>query len=97
MTRLVDALEALGIHGDIALGGRWVTLQVERTHVYVVENSRGGDYFTWCEDARARTVEWFTDPTAAIQAGLRRAAVLSAEPGTSGGFPTQERSDSDIR
>jgi hypothetical protein len=41
--------------------------------VYVVETTRGADFYTWCDDPQARTVEHYHDPLAAIQAGLRRA------------------------
>ena len=74
MTRLVAALRALGAEGEIALAGHWVTLQGERCAVYVAEARAGGGYYTWCEAAEARVVEYYLDPTAAIEAGLRRAA-----------------------
>lgn len=72
--RLVDALEMLGLQAEISLAGRWITLQGERARVYVVEGSWGGDYYTWCDDERARSVECYRDPIEAIQHGLRRAA-----------------------
>ncbi len=74
MTRLVAALRALGVNGEIALAGHWVTLQGERCAVYVAEATSGGGYYTWCEAAEARVVEYYLDPIAAIAAGLRRAA-----------------------
>ena len=76
MTRLVDALRTLGLEGKIELNGRWVIFQGERSRVYVVEGRQGSSYLTWCEDPRARTVEWYADAVEAIQAGLRRAAQL---------------------
>jgi hypothetical protein len=80
MTYLVAALDAaLGLEGEIALGGRWVKLQNERCAVYVVEARRDG-YYTWCGDPAARTVAFYLDPTEAIQAGLRRAAYPEMEP-----------------
>ena len=54
-----------------------MTIQGERTLVYVVEATRGGGYYTWCADPQARTVEFYHDPVQAIQAGLRRAAELN--------------------
>ena len=74
VTRLVAALHALGLDGEIALAGHWVKLQGERCAVYVAEATSGGSYYTWCEDAEARVVEFYLDPTTAIEAGLRRAA-----------------------
>ncbi len=73
MTQLIGALQALGLEGEIALAGRWVTLQGERCAVYVVESRRDG-YYTWRDDPWAWTVEFYLDPTEAIQAGMRRAA-----------------------
>ena len=74
MTRLVAALRALGVNGEIALAGHWVTLQGERCAVYVAEATSGGGYYTWCEAVEARAVEFYLDPATAIEAGLRRAA-----------------------
>ncbi len=74
MTGLVAALRALGLDGEIALSGRWVTLQGERCTVYVAEAASGGGYYTWCGAAEARVVEHYLDPIAAIEAGLWRAA-----------------------
>jgi hypothetical protein len=75
MTQLVDALHTLGLQGEIALDGRWVMVQGERCAVYVTEIAWGGGCYTWCDDPRARTVEFYRDPLDAIQAGLRRAAM----------------------
>ncbi len=77
MTQLIGALQALGLEGEIALAGRWVTLQGERCAVYVVESRHDG-YYTWCDDPQSHTVEFYSDSAKAIQAGLRRAA----RPGT---------------
>jgi hypothetical protein len=74
MTRLVAALHILGLAGEIDLCGRWVKLQGERCWVYVAEPTWRGGYLTWCDDPQERAVECYLDPTAAIQAGLRRAA-----------------------
>jgi hypothetical protein len=81
MTRLVDALQALGLHGEIILSGRWVKLVGERCSVYVAEAAWGAGYFTWCDDPQARTVEFYRDPVEAIQAGLRRATKHDQEEG----------------
>lgn len=72
--RLVDALHALGLEGDIAQQGRWITLQGERGHVFVIEADWGAGYAAWCDTPGQRTVVWYDDPTQAILAGLRRAA-----------------------
>ena len=74
MTRLVEALNALGLQGEIALSGRWIRLNGERCPVYVIEEAWGVGYYTWCDDPQARTVEFYRDAATAIQAGLRRAA-----------------------
>lgn len=75
MARLVEALKALGLTGQISLSGRWVTLDGERCRVHVFEGPRGRGYYSWCDDPTERVVEHFDDPTAAILAGLRRATV----------------------
>lgn len=72
MTPLIDALRRLGLHGEVALGGRWLTLRGERCSVYVTYVP-GDGYYTWCDDPDARAVEAYPDPEAAIAAGLRRA------------------------
>ena len=74
MTRLVAALQALGLEGEGALAGRWLTLVGDRYTVYVVEATSGRGYFTWGQDADARVVEFYLDPVEAIEAGLRRAS-----------------------
>jgi hypothetical protein len=72
MTRLETALQALGLVGEVALGGRWVKVQGERCAVYVIE-SVGQGYYMWCDHPEARLVQSYSDPTEAIQTGLRRA------------------------
>ncbi len=72
ITPLVDALNTLGLDGEIALGGRWVILRGERCAVYVIQAATGG-YFTWCDDPTERAVKAFSDPREAILAGLQRA------------------------
>lgn len=74
MTRLVEALHALQLDGDISLGDRWAKFQGEHCWVYVAEAPWDGGYYTWCDDPQSRSVEWYRDPVEAIQAGLRRAA-----------------------
>jgi hypothetical protein len=74
MTLLVDALETLGLTGEITHTGHWVCLPGERCPVYVVEVSRDGGYFSWCGAPDASVVEFYRDPVAAIRAGLGRAA-----------------------
>ena len=72
--RLVEALQTLGLQGEVSLGGRWVMLQGERCAVYVVEAAWGTHYYTWCDDPAERAVQSFLDLVQAIQVGLRRAA-----------------------
>ena len=73
MTRLLDALRALGVEGTVAIAGRSVTIEGERCRVQVIEASWGAGYYSWCDDLAGRAVEHFQDPTEAILAGLRRA------------------------
>lgn len=74
MTRLTEALRALGLDGEISLSGRWLKLRGERCSVYVAEVAWAAGYYTWCDDRGARAVEHYLDPTEAIRAGLKRAA-----------------------
>ena len=75
MTRLREALQTLGLEGQVGRSGRWVTLDGERRRVYVAEAPHRGGYYTWCDDPAARVVEHYPDAAAAIQAGLRRASI----------------------
>ena len=74
MTRLVAALQALGLEGEIALAGHWVKLVGDRYTVYVAETTSGRGYYTWGQAPDARVVEFYLDPVEAIESGLRRAA-----------------------
>ena len=73
MTRLVEALDALHLEGELSLADRWVKLQGQRCWVYVAA-AKGGGYFTWCDDVQERAIAFYRDPIDAIQAGLRRAS-----------------------
>ena len=74
MTRLTEALQTLGLEGEINLSGRWVRIQGGRFPVYVAEADWNGGYYSWCDDREERAVEFYLDPTEAIRAGLQRAA-----------------------
>ena len=74
MTRLVAALQALGLEAEVALAGRWVKLRGERYAVYVAATTSGTGYYTWGEDGAARVIAFYLDPAEAIVAGLRRAS-----------------------
>ncbi len=74
MTRLTEALQRLGVEGEINLSGRWVKFQGGRFPVYVAEAAWNAGYYTWCEDSEERVVEFYLDPTEAIRAGMQRAA-----------------------
>ncbi len=76
MTRLVAALQALGLEGEIALAGRWVKLAGDRYAVYVAETTSGSGYYTWGQAPEAWVVEFYLDPAEAIEAGMRRASYL---------------------
>lgn len=73
MTALVEALRTQGLVAKVSLGGRWVELQGEYSKVFVYQAPWGDGYYTWCDDAAARAIEFYRDPTEAIEAGLRRA------------------------
>ncbi|MEP7188848.1 MAG: hypothetical protein ABI901_06650 [Roseiflexaceae bacterium] len=74
MARLIDALDALGLNGEITLSGRWIKIQGERCVIYLVENAWGTSYFSWCDAPCDRTVHVYHDPVEAIEASMRRAA-----------------------
>ncbi len=74
MTRLIEALQALDLEGEITHSGRWLKLRGGRCSVYVAEAAWEAGYYTWCDDQNERSVEHYLDPTQAIQAGLKRAA-----------------------
>ena len=74
MTQLVEALQQLGLQGEISLSGRWVKLDGEVCGVYVVEAVSGTRFYTWCDDPQERAVELYHEPEEAIKAGLRRAS-----------------------
>ena len=77
--QLAEALRALGLEGELDLRGYWVILQGDRCSVYVAEATKGRGYYTWCDCADAREVEFYLDPLEAIQAGLRRATVSAGD------------------
>jgi hypothetical protein len=74
MTRLAEAVEALGLEGELSLSGSWVRLRTEQCTIYVVEAVAGTRYYTWCDAPDERHVELFHDPIEAIHAGMRRAS-----------------------
>ena len=78
MTRLVEALDALHLEGELSLADRWVKLQGQRCWVYVAA-AKGGRYFTWCDDVQECAIAFYRDPIDAIQAGLRRASHAAGE------------------
>lgn len=73
MTRLVEALLALGLDGEVLLAGRWLRMRGVCAAVYVAESAEGG-YYTWCDAPGPRSVHAYADPVDAIRAGLQRAA-----------------------
>ncbi len=72
MTRLVEAVHALGLDAEVDLGGRLVRLQGAHALVYVVEAAQGS-YYTWCDGPGERAVQFYSAPAEAIRAGLGRA------------------------
>lgn len=79
MTRLVEALQALGVEGEILLSGRWVKIRGERCSVYVAEIARNQQYCSWCDDPEAREARFYNDPTEAIEAGIQRSEYPQAD------------------
>jgi len=73
MTQLEKALRTLGLVGEVDLSGRWARLHGEQCAVYVVEAANTSGYYTWCDEPYARSVEFYLDPSVAIQTGLHRA------------------------
>ena len=84
MTRLVDVLQARGLDAELDPSGLLATLQGERCSVYVYEAPRGDGYYTWCDDPAERTVEVYSNPAEAVQAGLRREAYAASAEGGKG-------------
>jgi hypothetical protein len=72
MTQLVEALRALGLDAELDLAGHWARFRGEQCQVYVVEAATGC-YYTWCDRPGERAVQFYTDPTDAVRAGLGRA------------------------
>src|SRR5919197_1068398 len=87
MTRLVDAAHEMGLRAEVSPFGRWVRFRGEQGLVYVAEAAFGQGYYTWCDTPHGRTAEPYLDPTAAIQAGLQRAAPRTAGGGAGRGTP----------
>ncbi len=85
MTRLVEAVQALGVEADFAPSRRLVKIKGERRTVYVAEVAWGSEYYTWCDGTEARTVELYATAREAIQAGLRRAETRYAGENGDGG------------
>jgi hypothetical protein len=70
-TSLVQAMEALGLSGEVSQSGRWVRLASKQGLYYVVEAAWGGGYFAFHEPPTAVEQEIYLDPVEAIQAGFR--------------------------
>jgi hypothetical protein len=79
MTRLVDVAQEMGLRAEASPFGRWVRFRGEQGLVYVAEAAFGQGYYSWCDTPHGRTAEPYLDPTAAIQAGLQRAACRTAD------------------
>ena len=74
MTRLVEALDSLGLAAEVELNGRWIRITGDRGTVFVTSSAWGDSYYTWCDIPDQRTVQRFSDPVEAIRVGLRRAS-----------------------
>jgi hypothetical protein len=79
MTRLVDVAQEMGLRAEVSPFGRWVRFRGEQGLVYVAEAAFGQGYYSWCDTPHGRAAEPYLDPTAAIQAGLQRAARRTAD------------------
>ncbi len=84
MTHLIDTLQQLGLEPEETLDGRWVKFCGARCAVYIVEGAWGAGYYTWCDHPDARSVEFYCDAHAAVEAGLRRAAQQQRHDGNTG-------------
>jgi hypothetical protein len=78
MTHLVEALQALGVEGEILLSGRWIRIRGERCSVYVAQIARNQQYCSWCDAPEAREAMFYSDPTEAIEAGISRAGISTS-------------------
>ena len=79
MTRLVDVAQEMGLRAEASPFGRWVRFRGDQGLVYVAKAAFGQGYYTWCDTPYGRTAEPYLDPTAAVQAGLQRAARRTAD------------------
>ncbi len=81
VTLLLEALQTLGVNGELVLAGRWVTLQGTRCTAFVAQAGISG-YFTWCGAPCDGAVEFYLTPIQAIEAALRRASGQGMEEST---------------
>ncbi len=91
MTRLLEALEALGLSGQVDTSGRLMRVRGERCLVYVFEATRGGGYYTWCDPPGEGTVEFYPDLVEAIRAGMRRSSSRAGPVERDGGVIEEAR------
>ena len=80
MRGIIEVLGTLGLRGEVALSGSWITLRGERCTAYIAEAPRRVGYYVWCDDPSDRTVEHYLDASAAVEAALRRAAPRTSPP-----------------
>ncbi|MBI3978540.1 MAG: hypothetical protein HY331_10180 [Chloroflexi bacterium] len=85
MSRLIQAMQRIGVPFEVAESGRWVRFEGETCTVYVVEGGPDHHFLTWCERWDDRRVERYLTAEEAIVAGVRRSGVplrppLSAAP-----------------
>jgi hypothetical protein len=82
MTRLVDAMQAMGLEGEAGSSGRWIRFPSGRGSACVVEVAWGMGYYAFHDDLSTGTVrdeppadaaEIFLDPVSAIESCLPRA------------------------
>ncbi len=50
ISRLLEALEVLGLGGQVDPSGRWVRVPRESCHVFVFAAAWDAGYYTWCDD-----------------------------------------------
>jgi len=88
MTRLVDVMTAMGLHGEVGRSGRWIRFRGEHGAVTVVEAAWGEGYYAFCdgphadlprEDLTTRSTKLFLDPVSAIESCLRVMGMRPAE------------------
>jgi hypothetical protein len=73
--RLFQAVEQIGVEGQLSASGRWLSLPGSFCEAIVVEVS-DSHFLAWCDHPEERLVKLFRDPLEAISDGLQRSSNL---------------------